>query len=116
MTLGVRDFMGICLLVKRRLPASVSPPAPAPAPRLPAERRRGHRCGAAANDGFEKKDAARLAAEPRELARTEKEAKEMLGRGVTGVPFFVFGAKVAVSGAQSADVLRGAIAKAAAAA
>lgn len=44
-----------------------------------------------------------------EVRTDEAVAKEL---GISGVPFFVFGQKVAVSGAQPIDVLQGAMAKA----
>jgi predicted DsbA family dithiol-disulfide isomerase len=45
-----------------------------------------------------------------EVRSDELEAREI---GITGVPFFVAGARVAVSGAQTPEVLAGALAKAA---
>jgi len=62
--------------------------------------------------GFEADEAIRLVRDEQELATTLAEAREAAASGVRGVPFFVFGGRLAVSGAQSADVLRGAIAKA----
>jgi predicted DsbA family dithiol-disulfide isomerase len=66
----------------------------------------------AAAHGFERDDAIRLATDASELARTRAEASAAAARGITGVPFFVFGGRVGVNGAQSAEVLRGAIGKA----
>jgi predicted DsbA family dithiol-disulfide isomerase len=45
-----------------------------------------------------------------EVRTDELEAREI---GITGVPFFVIGGRVAVSGAQASDVLAGALAQAA---
>jgi predicted DsbA family dithiol-disulfide isomerase len=47
-----------------------------------------------------------------ELARTREEAGVAARSGVEGVPFFVFGGRVGVSGAQPLSVLRSAIEKA----
>ena len=44
-------------------------------------------------------------ADPAELAATRSIAREASEQGVTGVPFFVFDDKLAVSGAQSVEVL-----------
>jgi len=68
--------------------------------------------GVASQHGFDAAEAARLATDETELDATRAEAQEMVSRGIQGVPFFVFGGKVAVSGAQPPEVLRGAIAKA----
>jgi predicted DsbA family dithiol-disulfide isomerase len=62
--------------------------------------------------GFEADEAIRLVRDEQELATTVAEAGEAAASGVRGVPFFVLGGRLAVSGAQSADVLRDAIAKA----
>ena len=55
-------------------------------------------------------DAAEVLADPERFA-TEVRSDEAIARelGITGVPFFVFGGRLAVSGAQPADVLRGAL-------
>lgn len=67
----------------------------------------------AAGHGFEREEAIRLATDARELADTRTAAAAAAARGVRGVPFFVFGGRVSVSGAQSKEVLRAAIEKAA---
>jgi predicted DsbA family dithiol-disulfide isomerase len=67
----------------------------------------------AASHGFERDEAIRLATDATELAHTRAAAATAAARGVRGVPFFVFGGRVTVSGAQSKEVLRGAIEKAA---
>lgn len=66
----------------------------------------------AGGHGFEADEAIRLVRDEAELGKTVEEAGEAAASGVRGVPFFVLGGRLAVSGAQSADVLRGAIAKA----
>ena len=47
-----------------------------------------------------------------ELAETRREAAAVAAQGVTGVPFFIFDERLAASGAQPPEVLRGAIEKA----
>jgi predicted DsbA family dithiol-disulfide isomerase len=69
----------------------------------------------AARHGQGRDDALRIATDPSELARTRSEASAAAASGITGVPFFVFGGRVSVGGAQSAEVLRGAMREAAAA-
>jgi predicted DsbA family dithiol-disulfide isomerase len=66
----------------------------------------------AAAHGFEPEDVRRLLADPAERAATISEAAQLARAGVSGVPFFVFGGKVAFSGAQPAHVFRDAIAQA----
>jgi predicted DsbA family dithiol-disulfide isomerase len=66
----------------------------------------------AAEHGFDREEARALATDRSELAATRAEAEEMRSRGISGVPFFVFGGAVGVSGAQTPDVLRAAMAKA----
>jgi predicted DsbA family dithiol-disulfide isomerase len=66
----------------------------------------------AAAHGFDADEATRIVRDEAELAKTREEAQEAAASGVRGVPFFVLGGRLAVSGAQSADVLRGAIARA----
>jgi predicted DsbA family dithiol-disulfide isomerase len=68
----------------------------------------------AAGHGFEVDEAAGIARDDRELRETREEAAGASARGVTSVPFFVFGGRLAVSGAQSPDVLRAAIERASA--
>ncbi len=62
--------------------------------------------------GFEADEAIRIVRDEGELARTREEAGEAAASGVRGVPFFVLGGRLAVSGAQSVEVLRGAIGRA----
>jgi predicted DsbA family dithiol-disulfide isomerase len=66
----------------------------------------------AVTHGFDRDEAIRIATDATELTRTRAEAAASAARGITGVPFFVFGGRVGVNGAQSVDVLRGAIGKA----
>jgi predicted DsbA family dithiol-disulfide isomerase len=49
-----------------------------------------------------------------DVARVEREAKSAKEAGIDGVPCFIFGGRLAVSGAQSAEYLASAIARAAA--
>ena len=42
--------------------------------------------------------------DPQELAITEQIAVDAAGQGISGVPFFVFGEKYAMSGAQPQEV------------
>ena len=58
----------------------------------------------AAAHGFDRAEALRLINDPEELAITERAAHEAAGQGISGVPFFVFGEKYALSGAQPQDV------------
>jgi predicted DsbA family dithiol-disulfide isomerase len=53
------------------------------------------------------------ASDPRALRDVDAAARASLERGIRGVPFFVFGDRFAVSGAQSEDVLRATLEKAA---
>lgn len=62
--------------------------------------------------GFSRDEALRVASDPGELAKTRDEARSMSEQGVTGVPFFIFGERLAAAGAQPPEVLRGAILKA----
>ncbi len=63
----------------------------------------------AARHGFTADEAARLAADPAELEATRREVESVAAQGVTGVPFFIFDDRLAASGAQPVEVLRGAI-------
>jgi len=58
----------------------------------------------AAEHGFDRAEALRLINDPTELAITEQAAREAAGQGISGVPFFVFGEKYALSGAQPQEV------------
>jgi predicted DsbA family dithiol-disulfide isomerase len=66
----------------------------------------------ATRHGFEADAVRTLLADPAELEQTRADAAAMVEQGITGVPFFIFGERVAVSGAQPPDVLRAAIARA----
>jgi predicted DsbA family dithiol-disulfide isomerase len=69
--------------------------------------------GAVARDhGFDLDEARRIVRDDGELIITRAEAQEAAAKGVRGVPFFVLGGQLAVSGAQPAEVLRSAIAQA----
>lgn len=70
----------------------------------------------AAAHGFAADEAERLVADQVELAETLAEAVAASRSGIRGVPFFVFDGRLAVSGAQPIEVLRGALAEAQAAA
>lgn len=63
----------------------------------------------AVHHGFTREEARRLASDESELAATREEAAAVSAQGVTGVPFFVFDERLAASGAQPVEVLRGAI-------
>ncbi|MGN6102308.1 MAG: DsbA family protein, partial [Devosia sp.] len=58
----------------------------------------------AAAHGFARADALRLINDPQELALTERLAHEAAEQGINGVPFFVFGNRYAMSGAQPQEV------------
>jgi predicted DsbA family dithiol-disulfide isomerase len=62
--------------------------------------------------GFDADEAKRIVRDEEELATTRRDAQEAAASGVRGVPFFVLGQRLAVSGAQPAEVLREAIARA----
>jgi predicted DsbA family dithiol-disulfide isomerase len=66
----------------------------------------------ATSHGFAAADVTRLLHDADEQTRTQQIAAALSARGITGVPFFIFGQKVALSGAQPPDVLRQAIAQA----
>ena len=59
--------------------------------------------------GFSPDEVARLVDDPDELATTRDEADQAVAMGVHGVPLFVFGGRVALSGAQPEETLRAAI-------
>jgi predicted DsbA family dithiol-disulfide isomerase len=54
----------------------------------------------AAAHGFAADEVARILADPAELAETRREAALAAERGIRGVPFFVVGGKLTLSGAQ----------------
>ena len=58
----------------------------------------------AVKHGFEREEALRLINDRDELAITEQLAVDAAGQGISGVPFFVFGNKYAMSGAQPQEV------------
>jgi len=58
----------------------------------------------AAAHGFERAEAMRLINDPQELAITEQPAVDAAAQGINGVPFFIFGNKYAMSGAQPQEV------------
>lgn len=62
--------------------------------------------------GFTRDEALRLATDPAELDATRREAAAVAAQGITGVPFFIFDDRLAASGAQPVEVLRGAIERA----
>ena len=64
--------------------------------------------------GFTADEVARLGADEAALAETRDEARAAAGAGIDGVPFFVFGERLAVAGAQPEAVLRQAIEQASA--
>jgi predicted DsbA family dithiol-disulfide isomerase len=70
----------------------------------------------AVSHGFDAGEAEGIVQDGQELALTRKDAAEAAAAGIRGVPFFVFGRRLAVSGAQPVEVLRAAIERAASAA
>jgi predicted DsbA family dithiol-disulfide isomerase len=54
--------------------------------------------------GFERPEALRVISDPEQLAITEELARQAAAQGINGVPFFVFGEKYAMSGAQPQEV------------
>ncbi len=68
----------------------------------------------AAPHGFEADEVTRLVADATEQQTTRAMAEALAEQGVRGVPTFVFGQRLAVSGAQPVEVLRRAIREAAA--
>ncbi len=63
----------------------------------------------ASQHGFTAEEVDALLSDPSERAETRAEAEGMSAQGISGVPFFVFDERLAVSGAQPPEVLRGAI-------
>jgi predicted DsbA family dithiol-disulfide isomerase len=61
--------------------------------------------------GFDRGDALDAMNDEHELAITEQLAKDAAAQGIRGVPFFVFGEKYALSGAQPAEVFDQALAR-----
>jgi predicted DsbA family dithiol-disulfide isomerase len=66
----------------------------------------------AVQHGFDPDDAHALLTDQAELDVTRAEATALAGQGIRGVPFFILGGKLALSGAQPLEVFRGAIAQA----
>jgi predicted DsbA family dithiol-disulfide isomerase len=66
----------------------------------------------AGGHGFDADEVTRIVADENELFLTRGEAQQAAANGVRGVPFFVLGGRLAVSGAQPTEVLRSAIARA----
>ncbi len=66
----------------------------------------------AARFGFEADDVLRIVRDEGELAETRAEARAAADQGIHAVPFFIFGGRFAVSGAQSPEVMLAAIRKA----
>jgi len=65
----------------------------------------------AAEHGFDREEALRLMNDPHELETTERLAAAAAHQGITGVPFFVFDEKFAMSGAQPEEVFQQAFAE-----
>ena len=65
----------------------------------------------AAEHGFDRAEALRLVNDPKELAITERLARDAAEQGIQGVPFFVFGQKYAMSGAPPQEVFTMALEK-----
>ncbi|UJR85486.1 DsbA family oxidoreductase [Sandaracinus amylolyticus] len=62
--------------------------------------------------GFDPDEARALLRDDAELRRTRDEAAAVASQGISGVPFFVFGERLAFSGAQSVDTVKQVIARA----
>ncbi|WP_127753995.1 DsbA family oxidoreductase [Devosia sp. 1566] len=65
----------------------------------------------AASFGFDRGDALDAMNDEHELAITQQLAEQAAAQGITGVPFFVFGEKYALSGAQPPEVFAQALDK-----
>lgn len=61
--------------------------------------------------GFDRGDALDAMNDENELAITEQLATDAAAQGIRGVPFFIFGGKYALSGAQPAEVFERALAQ-----
>jgi len=68
---------------------------------------------AAAEVGLEAEDIRAALASDKDVAEVEREAEAAKEAGIQGVPMFIFGGKVAVSGAQAPEYLADAIERAA---
>jgi predicted DsbA family dithiol-disulfide isomerase len=62
--------------------------------------------------GFSREEAVRLVNDAKELAITESLARDAAAQGISGVPFFIFADKFAMSGAQPDEVFALALEKA----
>lgn len=62
--------------------------------------------------GFDASEAREVLADEGALEATRREAQEAASQGIGGVPFVVFGRRLAVSGAQPVELFRQAIARA----
>jgi predicted DsbA family dithiol-disulfide isomerase len=65
----------------------------------------------AAGHGFSVEEVAALVAHAAELAVTSRQAHEAAASGIRGVPFFILDERLAISGAQTEQVFREAIAR-----
>lgn len=63
----------------------------------------------AAAHGFSEDEARALVRDETELQETRKDAAQAADEGVTGVPFFILGGRLAFSGAQPVDTMKKAI-------
>lgn len=63
----------------------------------------------AEKNGFTEEEARALLGDAEETARTKAEAEDAARQGIRGVPFTIFGGKLAVSGAQPVEAFREAI-------
>lgn len=66
----------------------------------------------AAEHGITREEAARLVHDPAERRLTESDIEDAVAGGVTGVPTFVLGGRLALTGAQPAPVFRAALLRA----
>ncbi len=66
----------------------------------------------ASRHGFDRDEALKLCTSAEELALTREEARSAAEGGIRGVPFFVFGGRLALSGAQPVTVLQEAMRRA----
>lgn len=66
----------------------------------------------ASGHGFDVDEAIALVQDRDELAKTRSETERASQMGISGVPFFVFGGKFAMSGCQQPEAFRAALAKA----
>lgn len=62
--------------------------------------------------GFDADEARAIVGDDAELRVTREEAASVAAQGISGVPFFIFGERLALSGAQSVEVMKQAITRA----